>query len=66
MDRDSFAGRFRALPGRHVDLKGDRRPHQFRQNSPRNDASMEDMSAFGATSDRFNQDSIINYQLDLG
>ncbi|MNE06791.1 Porin-like protein NicP precursor [compost metagenome] len=27
---------------------------QFRQNSPRNDASMEDMSAFGATSDRFN------------
>lgn len=27
---------------------------QFRQNSPRNDASMEDMNAFGATSDRFN------------
>ena len=27
---------------------------QFRQNSPRNDASMEDMSAFGAASDRFN------------
>lgn len=27
---------------------------QFRQNSPRNDASMEDMSFAGATSDRFN------------
>ncbi|VXC42231.1 Porin-like protein GalP [Pseudomonas sp. 8Z] len=27
---------------------------QFRQNSPRNDASMEDMSSTGATTDRFN------------